>query len=101
MEVKKRFDKKYRRSGKKAGKKFAGIKKRYYLCKRKRGGESKLLIGSKLAEKNNKKDLESVKKRFTFAPAMGQIPGRRTAIVIMAWVTKKPLRKEAEHQSVP
>ena len=76
-------------------------KKRYYLCKRKRGGESKLLIGSKLAEKNNKKDLESVKKRFTFAPAMGQIPGRRTAIVIMAWVAKKPLGKEAEHQSVP
>ncbi len=34
MEVKKRFDKKYRRSGKKAGKKFAGIKKRYYLCPR-------------------------------------------------------------------
>ena len=71
-------------------------KKRYYLCKRKRAGESKLLIGSKLAEKNNKKDLESVKKRFTFAPAM-----RRTAIGIMAWVAKKPLGKEAEHQSVP
>ncbi len=31
---KKRFDKKYRRSGKKAGKKFAGIKKTIYLCPR-------------------------------------------------------------------
>ena len=30
-------------------------KKRYYLCKRKRGGESKLLIGNKLAKKITKK----------------------------------------------
>ena len=60
-----------------------------------------MLIGSKLAEKNNKKDLESVKKRFTFAPAMGQIPRRRITLGSKVWVTKKPLRKEAEHQSVP
>ena len=34
MEVKKRFDKKYRKSEKKAGKKLAGIKKTIYLCPR-------------------------------------------------------------------
>ena len=34
MEVKKRFDKKYRKSKKKAGKKLAGIKKTIYLCPR-------------------------------------------------------------------
>ncbi|PWM10400.1 MAG: hypothetical protein DBY00_05775 [Flavobacteriales bacterium] len=51
------------------------------------------MIGSKLAKKNNKKDLESVKKRFTFAPAMGQIPGRRITLGSKVWVTKKASEK--------